>query len=394
MARRIGAAIWAALKWHQRQLQERPVLTNSLTGATLMCIGDSIAQRLERDRAQKLGIAVDEGMSEEERVRRSWTRTAILTTWSLTLSSPFWVKYYRWLAFTWPNRQLLWVAGTAVVAIPFNSAFFIYGSSMEHIFNHPDPFSEEGRAAMRDSVRAKLDSRLVNTLVSSMQIWPAVNCAMFYLVPLEYRNLFSSCFALGWNVFLSLQHGGTHPVDDQLVDIEEDATDNAAITALAGAGIVAAEGASDRRDATAAVVGVTLNANNNQHHQHGYSPDAAVSQQHNQHAQPHVNFEQLSTREMVSHIRQQLDHAFTDSVVFSPLYSVVKRKQGDGHNSSSSSGSSSGSSSSAAGQSSQSATVATTVAAASLVIATAAECAECMVAGSGGAAPVCRHQKR
>lgn len=238
MSLALGSArgtVLAALRWHRRQLQERPVLTNSLTSCMLMFIGDRLAQRLERERAEEeeraaaAAAAGSAGCHDAAAAtpttaaavpydaRRSWTRTTILCTWSLLLSSPFWVRYYRWLAFKWPNRQMLWVAATAVVAIPFNTAFFSYGALMSHVASHPAPFSAAGRADAAAAVATKLDDRLVSTLVSSTQLWPVVNWAMFTFVPLEFRNLFSSVFALGWNTYLSLQHGAHPATGEQLV---------------------------------------------------------------------------------------------------------------------------------------------------------------------------------
>jgi protein Mpv17 len=231
MSLALGSArgtVLGALRWHRRQLQERPVLTNSLTSCVLMLIGDRLAQRLERKRAEEAAAAAAaDGAAGSASVapydsRRSWTRTAILCSWSLCLSSPFWVKYYRWLAYRWPNRTMLWVAATAAVAVPFNTLFFTYGTLMEHVASHPAPMSAAGRADASSAVLAKLDARLVNTLTASTQLWPVVNWVMFTFVPLELRNLFSSCFALGWNCFMSLQHGasatGVHPASgEQLV---------------------------------------------------------------------------------------------------------------------------------------------------------------------------------
>lgn len=171
-----------------------------------MASGDRLAQRLERGSSD---------IVDRDELIASWRRTAILTTWSLCISAPFWTSYYSWVVRAIPNRPLAWIAITAVTAAPFNAAFLSFGSSANHFFEHSAPFSKEGRAAWAEKVFGKLDDRLVPTLIASTKVWPIVNWVMFKYIPLDYRQLFSSAFALGWNIYLSLAHGGKGIATDQ-----------------------------------------------------------------------------------------------------------------------------------------------------------------------------------
>lgn len=193
-----GGLLAAAVGWHRRQLQTRPTLTNSATSALLMALGDRAAQRIERD-GRPLAPA---------HARASWQRTAILCGWSGGVSAPFWTWVYRAFARELPGRTTAWVAITACIGVPFNAAFFTWSASGEHLCEHAAPLTPAGRAAWAAAVRDKLATRLLPTVQSSLFVWPPVNFVAYNFVPLEYRLLFNSGFALGWNVFLSLQHGG------------------------------------------------------------------------------------------------------------------------------------------------------------------------------------------
>ena len=193
-----STALARAVAWHRTQLQTRPTLTNAATSCVLMLFGDRAAQRVERD-GQPLAPAA---------ARASWQRTAILCGWSTGVSAPFWTWVYRAFARELPGRPNVWVALIACIGVPFNAAFFTWAASGEHLCEHPQPLGPAGRAAWAAAVRDKLETRLAPTVQSSLLVWPPVNFVAYNFVPLEYRLLFNSSFALGWNVFLSLQHGG------------------------------------------------------------------------------------------------------------------------------------------------------------------------------------------
>ena len=188
-------ALSALVRWHQHKLQSYPHLTNSLTSAVLMTVGDRTAQHLEGRRAE--GDDAPESLG-------SWSRTAILVSWSSMFSSPFWVYWYALLHHKLPNRTFVWVGITAAIAPIFNAAFFTYCSSLEFLVMHSDPLSTRGRADMLDCVCAKLEARLPSTVYNSTLIWPMVNIVNFTFVPLHYRQLVSGNIALGWNVYLSM----------------------------------------------------------------------------------------------------------------------------------------------------------------------------------------------
>lgn len=234
------SAILAAVRWHQLQLQQRPYLTNWITGVALMGIGDRVAQEIEaRDRPRHSGPGAAAAELDEQ--RESWTRTGILSSWSAIIS-PWWTFWYRMLARRYPGNVVRWVAMTAGLSVPFNAAFFSYSTAVESLVTaalkrEPRPAAED----VRDAVEAKLRSRLLPTVATSLAVWVPVNAANFTLVPLHNRNLVASAFACGWNVFLSLQQHHRH------VQLEKgDAAGGTAGAAAPTASELELEGASHR----------------------------------------------------------------------------------------------------------------------------------------------------
>ena len=196
--------IIAAVRWHQLQLHQRPYITNWVTGVTLMGVGDRVAQSIESmDKPKK--TSTDNDYYEDHLA--SWTRTGILSSWSV-ITTPWWTFWYRMLARRYPGEVFRWVAMTASLSIPFNAAFFAYSTAVEHTVEsrqNRHGMSSNDAPTLGDAVEAKLRARLFPTVATSLLVWVPVNTANFTLVPLHNRNLVASAFACCWNVFLSLQ---------------------------------------------------------------------------------------------------------------------------------------------------------------------------------------------
>jgi hypothetical protein len=188
--------ILQALRWHRHAILNHPHKTNAATSAILMLIGDRVAQHVERD--------TKDGGHTQTTARASWTRTAILTCWSAGVSSPFYTWWYKMLHRRLPHRPVTWVALTAVVPAPaFNLAFFAFSTCSEYLALRPHAL--QNLDVMWRELHHKVNSRWWQTVVCSTQVWGVVNYVNFRFVPLDYRMLFGSAFALAWSVYLSLQ---------------------------------------------------------------------------------------------------------------------------------------------------------------------------------------------
>lgn len=199
------------LTWHQKQLKERPYVTNAATSCLLMLGGDRLAQRIEHNNAIKDG-ASHAGADQFADQRASWTRTGILTLWSTTVSSPFYTWWYRLLHAALPGRYVVWVAITAVIPAPaFNLAFFGFSTAAEHLLLCTDPLQPEAVEQMYAHLKEKVKKRWIQTVITSTQVWSIVNYINFRFVPVDNRMLVGSVFALGWSIYLSLQQHADAP---------------------------------------------------------------------------------------------------------------------------------------------------------------------------------------
>jgi hypothetical protein len=217
------AIVMAALRWHQHQLQHRPYLANTVTGVALMAIGDRLAQAIESpgQHVQVPTAAEDTAGFAAPNPRgsqvvawstgNSWARTGILSSWSAIIS-PFWTWWYRMMSRRYPGNVPRWIAMTAALSIPFNAAFFSYSTVVEYALLAPE--SQRTVEAVSEGVRAKLETRLMPTVLTSLSVWVPINYINFSFVPLHNRNLVASAFACCWNVFLSLQQHRQSGSDD------------------------------------------------------------------------------------------------------------------------------------------------------------------------------------
>lgn len=188
-----SAAFAGFIAWHRAQLALNPFKVNAVQSGTLMCVGDSVAQALER--------RSDCGAPRAP----SASRTLILSSWAAGVNAPFWVWYYRFLHARFPGRIALWVFASAGLSPFWNAAFFTYATTATHIVDEGSAaLSPAGRTRLGEKVRAKLETQLLPTVQRSMCLWIPFNFLNFSMVPLEYRMLTGSSVALLWNVYLSL----------------------------------------------------------------------------------------------------------------------------------------------------------------------------------------------
>ena len=61
-----------------------------------------------------------------------------------------------------PSQQLLWVGSTALVSVPFNTAFFTYVAAVHELARTREPLltSAAGRQRVLDAARDKLEDKL------------------------------------------------------------------------------------------------------------------------------------------------------------------------------------------------------------------------------------------
>jgi protein Mpv17 len=80
--------------------------------------------------------------------------------------------------------------------------FLAFSGTVDHINNPPTPDTPVHRAGLGDSIKARLDKDYAKVLIKNYSIWPWVQLANFYFVPLHLRMTFVNAVAIGWNAYL------------------------------------------------------------------------------------------------------------------------------------------------------------------------------------------------
>ncbi|KAI1364410.1 hypothetical protein F5Y08DRAFT_215375 [Xylaria arbuscula] len=166
------------LRWYQRSLAARPLLTQSLTTAVLFAVGDITAQQaIEKKGLQKHEFA---------RTARMFGYGGVVfgpaaTTWFNILSKKVVLR----------NKNAEILARVACDQLLFAPTFIgVFLSSMAVL---------EGA-----SPKEKLEKSYFDTLQTNWMVWPFVQMVNFKFVPLQHRVLTVNLISIGWNSYLSL----------------------------------------------------------------------------------------------------------------------------------------------------------------------------------------------
>lgn len=157
---------------YQRALQQRPILTQSLTTGVLFATGDTMAQQL----IEKRGFP-----------SHDLSRTTRMAAYGGLIFGPAATKWFGFLQsrIQFPGRPNLEIAARVaadqVVFASCNLGLFL--SSMAVLEGTPP--------------REKLESTYWNALSKNWMVWPVVQATNFKFVPLEHRVLVVNMVSLG-----------------------------------------------------------------------------------------------------------------------------------------------------------------------------------------------------
>ncbi|KAL2108469.1 hypothetical protein VUR80DRAFT_3775 [Thermomyces stellatus] len=165
------------LRWYQRVLARRPVLTQCITTGALMATGDTIAQQ---------GI-------EKKGKDHDFMRTTRMASYGTVIFGPAAANWYRIL-----NRYAVFRNKNAEIAarVFLDQAVFspiflgVFLVTMGYLDGHHDPM-------------AHVSSHYWEILKTNWMVWPAVQVTNFKFVPLDHRLNFANVVAIGWNCYLS-----------------------------------------------------------------------------------------------------------------------------------------------------------------------------------------------
>ncbi|ORX47969.1 Mpv17/PMP22 family protein [Hesseltinella vesiculosa] len=168
------------MSFYTRALLKYPILTQSITTAGLFGAGDVIAQQAVEQKGWD---------------RHDTTRTVRMTGFGGCAAGPLLSNWYRFLELnirrSTPLRTLAARVGLdQLVFAPCFIAFFFAAQG-----------TLEGKTV--NEIKVKLEHGYSSALFNNYKLWPAVQFANFYFVPLQHRLLVTNIVALGWNSYLS-----------------------------------------------------------------------------------------------------------------------------------------------------------------------------------------------
>lgn len=184
------------LRWYNRKLAQRPILTQAVTTAILFATGDIIAQQA----VEKKGVKGHE-----------WARTGRMFAYGGVIFGPSAANWFRILAtrvnFASPTATTLArvTVDQSLFAPTFIGVFLTSMATMEGT-----------------SPREKLSQAYFPALKANYLLWPAVQLINFRFVPLQHRLMFVNVIAIGWNCYLSWLNGqSSRGGNDKAEQVEE-----------------------------------------------------------------------------------------------------------------------------------------------------------------------------
>lgn len=217
----------ALLRAYGGALQSHPVLTNSLSGATLFSAGDAVAQIIEQRHGQPHG-------TKQKEMRLDWPRVARQFVYGFVIAGPLFTTWYALLHRMTATFRTSYVVSSCgqmyhrselvgagykrrevAVKVLFDQVLFtgaylnIYLLCMTLM---------EGRTVSEGLLKCK--EKLHDTWVRSILFWAPVQYVNFTFIPAHLTPVTVQCFCLIWLAFLSLyfhQEECTATVDEALV---------------------------------------------------------------------------------------------------------------------------------------------------------------------------------
>ncbi|XP_066601098.1 protein Mpv17 [Prorops nasuta] len=167
------------IRAYQKLLTKYPLPVQAAQAGTLMALGDHIAQK---------------AVSKKNYNELDWTRTSQFATIGCLLTGPATIIWYRIL-----NKYVGSKGGTVALKkvtfdqIVFAPIFLIVLLSTIHTL--------QGKNL--GEFKTKLKEEYYEILQNNYKIWPFVQLANFYFVPLHYQALVVQMVALLWNVYIT-----------------------------------------------------------------------------------------------------------------------------------------------------------------------------------------------
>lgn len=171
------------LSAYRRMASRAPTVTNFLTGAAVMAVGDaSVQMHIEK---HDLDIR----------------RLAVCSSFNAFISVPL-ALWYATLDRRWPGTTLGPMVRKVLVNQAFSSTlispgFLVWSNAL------PVLCDGGGATAAKDASVQRLRSDGANAVRKSFMLWLPANTINFLLIPQVWRVAYMSCIGVGWGGYLS-----------------------------------------------------------------------------------------------------------------------------------------------------------------------------------------------
>ncbi|RCV19073.1 hypothetical protein SETIT_3G354800v2 [Setaria italica] len=174
----VGAAGAGVVGWYLGLLDARPVLTKSVTAATIFTAADLTSQMFTLGPEESL----------------DFLRTMRMASYGLLISGPTLHLWFNFISKVFPKKDVVntlkkMFLGQAVYGPIINSVFFSYNAGLQ------------GETVPEIIARLKRD--LVPTIKSGILYWPACDFITFKFVPVHLQPLVSNSFSFLWTIYIT-----------------------------------------------------------------------------------------------------------------------------------------------------------------------------------------------
>ncbi|GBG79252.1 hypothetical protein CBR_g29303 [Chara braunii] len=180
------------IEFYLRCLQQRPIVTKSVTAGAMAFLSDITAQVLTSPRP---GFVIDAA------------RLARMTSFGFFFSGPVLHGWFKLMSHAFPNRDMLSIAskmalgqvvfGPIVVSIFFAVNGALQGDTLNQVIN-------------------RLHRDLLPTLCAGLFFWPICDAIMFRFIPVHLQPLFNNSASYIWNIYISCVANSSPPVSPPL----------------------------------------------------------------------------------------------------------------------------------------------------------------------------------
>lgn len=165
------------LRTYHRLLVKLPTLTQCATSGTLMSLGDYLTQAYVKKQR-----------------KYNYERTARFALLGTCVTGPLNAVWFRYLENRFGSKGVLTplkkVALTTLVFAPIFQAVYIIA------------LCKIRRQSWLD-VHLTFVKSYAEIMTNNILFWPWIQLLTFYVIPLNYRVIFTSAVGLGWNIYLA-----------------------------------------------------------------------------------------------------------------------------------------------------------------------------------------------